>query len=330
MDQNLNTSNTITTTENKNVSVSYNYNSFYGSPYQRYQFAGRNVVLLIPSTVSPIDINTVLLFLESIDDVWDFYYSMTNTLPTNFFHIGGKGTVAVVTDTCGSGCGYLGNTGIEILETSSPNDWWTKIHDSLKNEGVYRTFVYYEVGRNFYTSAISNKIGYPYGVTTGFAIFMRQKSVEYLNLPYDTYHAEWIERLPALLDLFVSNGDTFQSTIEKNTGTSNPWGFGASDLWASMMLYLCTNYGNFTFLQNFFTELSSLSNGVNNQDYLDNWYLASCRAAKTNLKDTFKNMWGVPLSSTVENTVNSEFKSVIYTTTRGNRPLNWKQGVKIT
>lgn len=91
--------------------------------------------------------------ISYIDSAYDFYARTTGRKPTPFQPGMYRDflSIAIVDKTCGAGCGYLGFTGIEILDS-----FFMVMYDS---DGRQRYDIpFYELGRNFWF--YSDKIAY--------------------------------------------------------------------------------------------------------------------------------------------------------------------------
>jgi len=138
---------------------------------------------------------------------YDFYFSATGRKPNLLFNYNGKTTIAEVDNTCGAGCGYLGQTGIEIL-----GYYFNHLYETYKNEGKYDQIVFYELGRNFwyYGNQIEYKSPDSTGrITTGYAVFMRDISYEALNIPAadfsDMPFEEFTAVVEGLIDIYLAD-----------------------------------------------------------------------------------------------------------------------------
>ncbi|MBN1421172.1 MAG: hypothetical protein JXP34_20535 [Planctomycetes bacterium] len=127
-------------------------------------WAGEHIVFL--TTTDPLDAAAVTRFVKRMDDGWKLYADLTGRSPAPFKQLRGKPVIAAVPDaglTCGYGCGFIGSTWIEIAGFYA-NDY-PLVRD---RPAAYPHYVFYEMGRNFYTFGDRHSL-----FITGYAVFMR-------------------------------------------------------------------------------------------------------------------------------------------------------------
>ena len=151
-----------------------NYTSFNGDRLTLYAYVGANVALLAPTP--DLDRATVEAMVDTFDSIYTFYTQSTGRTPTLYAQYEGRGTVAVVPSTCGYGCGYLGFTGIELL-----NEAFDLLYTGVRDRNEYDQTIFYEFGRNFWF--YGDQIEYhgadgTGAVTTGYAVFMRFMAIK--------------------------------------------------------------------------------------------------------------------------------------------------------
>jgi hypothetical protein len=90
------------------------YISFDDNAYVLKPWYGTNVAILTPTNFAA-NSNVMTQILDALDKAWDFYFRATeeDPIPYSPTTLLGRDTVAVVTNTCGAGCSYLGFTGTE-------------------------------------------------------------------------------------------------------------------------------------------------------------------------------------------------------------------------
>jgi hypothetical protein len=103
---------------------------------------------------------------------------MMGARPQPLKQLNGRATIAAVPGfefTCGAGCGYIGATGVELAMFY---DW--NYPALLKNSNAIPHYVFYEMGRNFFTLGDRHS-----AFTTGFAVFMRYVCMDALGCTDD-------------------------------------------------------------------------------------------------------------------------------------------------
>jgi len=284
------------------------YQSFNGNSYTMNVWQGRNISFLTPVGQTPdpnmtLDSNTMAKILNTVDSAYDYYYLATGKKPSVYspYYHNGRDTIADVATTCGAGCGYLGYTGIE-LETGTFN----VLYNGVKNTNRYDQTVFYELGRNFwhYDSKLdggpSPSIG-EYSFTTGYAVFMRFKSMEYTGCaggPFGSWSfPTFRQNVINLVDQYVADPSlNFQNTLAVGAGVPGS-GLGGTDLFASFLFRLGRDYGGDSFFLNIWKEVNLRPNVSADQGAIDNFFLASCYTADHNLTNLFVNTWRWPISS---------------------------------
>src|SRR5438270_5604357 len=117
--------------------------------------------------------------IDAFDRAWNYYKSITGQAPLPFRTYRGRDSIAVVTQTCGAACSYLGETGSEIEDS-----YFQTLYDGVANNDQYDQAMFYEFGRNFWFYGNSLAPGTTYGstATTGFAVFMRFRSMHAIGI----------------------------------------------------------------------------------------------------------------------------------------------------
>lgn len=275
------------------------YNSFQNKRELLYPWKGRNIIMLTQQ--NNLDTNIMKQWVFSLDNAYDYYKSITNREPNiisdkYFFNLR---TIAQVNSTCGAGCGYLGASGIEYLRSFFNVDYLR----ILNGRGINH-IPFYELGRNFWF--YEDKVEYKENsgsIATGFAIFMRYKSIE--NQPYKfTFESISIDSLKSetkslYLNLIKDTSCSWQKNIFEKKGINGKfYNYSSSDIIASILFYLSDNYGDSNYLKKFFNLLDSLPKSNSTQTSIDNFIIASSIAANKNLSCFFKSM-KFPISDNV-------------------------------
>lgn len=260
-----------------------------------YPWAGQHITLL---TISEgLDPEAMEGFVSRLDEGWELYQNFTGKSPRLFKHLDGKATICALPKndlTCGYGCGYVGATGIEIIQFYGDH-----LPSFKKNPKTMPHAYYYEMGRNFYT------FGHKHSVfTTGFAVFMRYVCIDSLKgIDQDGRTRKTINDA---IDDYVKSDLTFLKTF------TNSYGLTEKDhrlpkrptdqnvLYASAMLKLWKEHGDH-WLKSFYHHLDTApaqpgqsKEGARLQCL--SWYLASSLAAKKDLAPTFVDQWRFQLT----------------------------------
>ncbi len=123
-----------------------NYTSFEGNTYSLRQYKGRYVRLLLPESWATDDgaltDDERRALLDRSDILYQMYKDVLGREPVGT----GLTTIAVVPDTCGWGCGYIGSKGVEMLDEPWNLELVKKeIIGGAPTNGV----VLHELGHNF-------------------------------------------------------------------------------------------------------------------------------------------------------------------------------------
>src|SRR5688572_6750845 len=145
------------------------YVSFNGVKRRLYPWRGRRVAMLTPER--DLDRRVMTRLIHAFDAVHGFYALATGREPQLTRHVDGLMTIAVESDTCGAGCGYLGATGIELTPES-----FELLCRGLRSAGEIDQVLPYEFGRNFWF--YGDQLAFhgedeSDAFTTGYAVLMR-------------------------------------------------------------------------------------------------------------------------------------------------------------
>ena len=277
------------------------YTTFGEEPFETlnlYPYKGSKMAILANS--DSLDATTMSKWLRAMDGAYSFYASATGREPDPLEDtlIDGLSTIARVDATCGAGCGHMGTTGIEIL-----NNYFDEFYDRLKEYGQFGQIPFYELGRNFWF--YDDQLNYkdvpggpePADIPTGYAVFMRFMSMQYLELegaPFgDLDFNEFLGQIRRLRDDYLANGSlTWANTLGVGEGID---GWGATDLFASFCFYLEENYGGMNWVQNVWRYAGERPDAETTQDAVDNFIIVASEAAETNLVPLFET-WRWPIS----------------------------------
>jgi len=265
----------------------YNYTTFDGDTVTLYPYEGRNIALLVPSP--NYNNSTIMQMVNVFDNVYDYYKQITGREPTLYYNYNGLATIAVVPTTCGAGCGYLGSTGIELL-----NSTFETLYNGVLNNGEYDQTVFYEFGRNFwfYGDKIEYKGSDNTGsITTGYAVFMRFMAMEAVGVtpgPFNGNDFSYFKsEVEGMLNRYLADPSlNWENTLKIGETPSNPLNLGATDLFASFLFELKEMYGD-QFIQKIWKEVEKRPYAQTTQDAVDNFIIAASIAAEDNLTDLF-------------------------------------------
>ena len=262
-------------------------------------YLGNKVALLVPQ--GSYDSTIMNALVNALDGAYNYYATTTDKEPYLYYEYDGRGTIAVVPQTCGGGCGFLGFTGIELT-----NETWNVLYTGVLNNNQYDQAVFYEFGRNFWH--YGQQLEYhnpdnPAAIVTGFAVYMRFKSMEAIGVqggpvnggvPYEEHEANEVDMLPLYL---ADSSLNWNNTLRIDQGFPNPYGLGAADLFASMNMDLEAQHG-FTYTQNVWKRAGEQAVANNTQEAVDNFIIAASCAVRKPLTNTFSS-WRWPISTAV-------------------------------
>ncbi len=278
-----------------------------------FAWEGENLALLTKSdTLDPLIMDEIVSILDS---AYRFYEHATGRKPSLLVNYNGKLSMAQVPGTCGAGCGLVGGTGIEILDS-----FFDLFYDRVKQDNQYDQVPFYELGRNFWF--FGNKLAsgsslFGRAASTGYAVFMRYESMAatgvapapFRNLPF----SELVEDNTNMIDQYLADpGLTFENTLALDLGgvTTPKLGLnGGASLFASFLIRLKREYGEDQFVNNIWKELLNRPNATTDQQGIDNFILASSIAAGENLTSLFQE-WRWPVSEDAIEEANSIFACI--------------------
>ncbi|RLF91352.1 hypothetical protein DRN52_09045 [Thermococci archaeon] len=274
------------------------YTAFNGRKYVLYAWFGDHVVFLTP--YSNLDLNVMEQICQVFDRVYEYYCEMTGREPQNWptTTIDGRMTIAVVEDTCGAGCGYLGYKGIEIKPK-----YFQILYEGVRDRNEFDQVVFYEFGRNFWF--YGDQIGggnsiYSSVVTNGYAVFMRFMAVEAVGVRGGPFRGmsweEFRHEVELMLERYLSNPDlNWYNTLRVNQAPENPAGLTAADLFASFLFALYHQYGGQEFVKRLWHEVGRLPKASDDVEAACQFIQAASIAAGRDLTDKFREWrWPIP------------------------------------
>lgn len=280
--------------------VPQTYTTFQGAVLNLYKYEGTNTMILTNS--NSLNSSAMSNWLNATDGTYNFYYSCTGQYPncyTNVTCFNGKSTIARVEATCGAGCGYLGFTGIELLNT-----YFDNTYTRILNDNQYDQAFFYEFGRNFWF--YDNKLKYTSNdpIVTGYAVFMRFMSIESLGLNGAPFNGTldfntFKNQVRNLRVTYMADSSlNWANTLGVGQGVPSS-GWGATDLFASFCFYLKENYGGMNWVQNVWKKAALRPTATTTQDAVDNFIIASSQAANVNLISLFQYWKWTPSASAI-------------------------------
>ena len=276
------------------------YTTFEGTTLNLYKWEGTYTMIL--SGTDTLNPGVMTSWVNAMDGTYGYYYSCTDQNPicyTDVTCIDGKSTIARVDATCGAGCGYVGWTGIELLDT-----YFDAFYNALAAHEQYSQEPFYEFGRNFWF--YSDKLEYQSDdpIVTGYAVFMRFMSMDYLGLQGADFgrwtFPQFQNKVKELLNDYMADPDlNWSNTLGVGKGIAGS-DLGATDLFASFCFYMKENYGGHAWVQNVWKYAGQRPDALTTQDAVDNFIIASSQAANTNLVSLFQTWKWTPSASAIE------------------------------
>ena len=271
------------------------YKSFYGDEYFLCQWKGKRVVILAQNyNLRAAVMDSILTVL---DTGYDYYREITGKDPKFVFNENYTSLlpIAIVNNTCGFGCGTIGVKGIEIQA-----DYFSEIYDTFCKKKLLDQLFFYEFGRNFWfydrTLTYNQSITLNKNIRTGFAVFMRFKALDALNIKVAKVNGDDYKVLRNAVEQFIyeCERDRKCSIVNvlsnSNFRMSSGVRLNGADLWASILFYLYEVGGGEEFLMKFWKEIEKMPSVESETDIFRNFFLASCNAIGEDLKYIFRGM----------------------------------------
>ena len=196
-------------------------------------WVGKNVAVLVPKSKSAsLAPKTMTKMIDALDSAWAEYQHVTGQSPSQYITYDKRDSIAVVPQTCGAACSYIGATGTEIEPS-----YFQTLYNGIANKNQYDQPLFYEFGRNFwfYGNSLAPSTTYGSTATTGYAVFMRFRSMDAVGIPGGPYNGtpfptfesqEWA----LVYDYDSDLSDTFANTLAVG---SSPGMYGGTDFFAS-------------------------------------------------------------------------------------------------
>jgi hypothetical protein len=233
--------------------------------------------------------------VRALDRAFEYYATTTGRVPAPLDSLNGRDVIAEVSTTCGTGCGQLGQTGIEIQNT-----WFEQyLYREVAEDNRYDQVPFYELGRNFWFWFPQLQFHPPDQdpVVTGFAVWMRFRSMAAAHvkgapfdgvIPFETFASQ----VAGLAGQYEADPSlTFADTLAQDT---SPGLYGGTDFWASLMTQLADRHGGQRFVARFWHHADSLPAASSTTEAVTNWVRDANYAACTDLSSVFYDRWGFP------------------------------------
>jgi hypothetical protein len=264
------------------------YTTFDGHAETLVPWQGEKVAVLAKAGVSR-DAGAMTRLVSALDRAYQFYAEATGRKPTPYFALNGRDTIAEVSTTCGAGCGYLGQTGVEVAEP-----YFESMYSGVAEHDQYDQIPFYELGRNFYF--YGGQLGFPSPdvdpVGTGYAVWMRFESMAAAVVTGDATYENLRNQVASLVDVYENDpSKTFADTLAKN---QSPGAYNGTDFWASLMMRLASRYGGSRFISRFLQKVAAQSSADSTAAAVSNWQQAASFAACADLASVFYTRWGFP------------------------------------
>jgi len=288
--------------------VDYSRLAFYPKRWENRKLStrlipweGKKIVFL--TTRADLDGETMSRLVERLDGGWSLYAEIIGQSPRLFKQVRGKPTIAAVPDgelTCGYGCGYIGETGIEVA------GFYDSDYPLLKQKPrAFPHYYFYEMGRNYYVFGERHSL-----FITGYAVFMRYVCMDGLKCDDPELDRrrviEQAEERYAKSDMsFLKAFTTLDGLDEKAPRLKDQKGrfIDPSDqpvLYASAMLKLRKDLGGEAWVKRFFAWLAQCPEvKADTKEHALrqslNWLAAASAAAGKDLTPVFADRWRLPL-----------------------------------
>ena len=286
------------------------YTSINGTIYDMTAWQGSHIAILVP-VQAVLDPQVMANLILAFDKGWEYYAKITGREPTPHFTYGGLGTIAVVQDTCGAGCGFLGFTGVEIIYDffgaglHGPFPWVVGTYNDMATNQRVQQIVFYELGRNFwfYGAPLGD-----WGFTTGFAVVNRYYAM--LNTGFTLadeegrfYHEQQLPVVAATY--FADSSLTASNTLGANVGVTNPTGWnGQADLSASLLRIFREHVGETDYAR-FWQTLPSAPTATTAASSFGNFATVANQVTSFDFSFLFKTGWSFQVGTSGDDTITS-------------------------
>lgn len=290
------------------------YQSFNGDVYRLTPWVGKRVCLMTKK--KNYDHLVMQRLLDVLDRAYESYTKFVGREPKPEIQYQQRAVIAVVDRSCGVGCGKIGATGIELVESLFDN-FYTKV----KEKDQWDQAVFYEMGRNFWMSDWFDKLemqpvdgGVAGSVATMYAILMRHEVIQDLGLTgwaWDKDWDGWVKEMESLIDGYIQDKNLdWQNTIKVAKGFGN---VNQKDMWASMVMRLKRDHGDGHFIQRLWRAVDQLPQSHSSRQSADHFFLACSAAAGKNLSHEFKAVYKWPISEQAQREAALKYAPIVPT-----------------
>jgi len=265
-------------------------------PFQMLAWEGEEVVLLTKKGV--YDAAVITAFVDRLDAGWKTYRELIGAEPRSTRTMYGKPTICALPRadlSCGYGCGYIGQTGIEVSAFHQID-----LPAFEKQPDGFQHYYFYEMGRNYFVFGDRHSL-----FQTGYAVFMRYVCMDALAcVDGDPRTRKTIE---ACEDIYAKSELKFFDTFTNlgNGEKRNRLAISPSDqpvMYATAMLKLRKDYGGDAWTKRFFHNLRKCkavraTSVASAKTQCYNWLVCASVAAQQDLSVVFADRWRMPLST---------------------------------
>ncbi len=283
------------------------YVSFDGNHYDLYSYEGRNVRLLADR--ADLDLSGLISW---IDIGYEAYYSATGRHPNDTEQSDGK-TIIARANTCGAGCGYLGQRGIEI----APRFFDEAVEEFARSGRPDHVF-FYELGRNFWyysdqlefnpSRVDQSHRGSGDFFVNGFPVFMERAIQEFMQLDYSGYGAGadgFEESMARWFSGYLSDPSrnyytdfaVFESSLYDDPITG--YRFGTMDFLAEVLLDVARDHGGMEFVNRLWREVEQRRDWQDEVSALNNLITSASMAAGEDLTSRFRDVYKWPVNEEI-------------------------------
>jgi len=280
------------------------YTSFDGVTRNMTAYIGNYVALQVylGENVNKLTMDYIV---SKLDKAYTFYLNTIKEYPLTQITLRGKDPISVVDTTCGSGCGELGYTGIELLKTS-----WDTLYSGVTSNNQFDQVLFYELGRNFWVNSLRKIDPTPdTTITTGFAVFMRFMSMEFAGVSGGPFNGntftDFKNEVKGLLTTYIADPSyNWMNTVYAGVAPTNTMNLGGTDMWASFMFDLYEKFGN-SFIYNVWNYIKqvNITGGTDIENAVDTFVLAASQSVEINLHDLFADYYRWPVSATLKDLI---------------------------
>ncbi|HYA00751.1 MAG TPA: hypothetical protein VEK76_10430 [Candidatus Binatia bacterium] len=268
------------------------YSSFDGHRLALRPWPGERVCLLLRPDRDR-DPAVLARILEALDAAHRYYAETSGRLPAPDRRFEGRDVIAEVGTTCGAGCSLIGASGMEIMRP-----YFDVLYQGVEREGAYDQLPFYELGRNFWfwSDQLAFKAPQVDPVVTGYAVWMRFRSIRAGGLPGGPFRELAFDRFQTEVEGLVGHYEAHpEATFFDTLGRGHcPWGYGGTDLWASLMMQLARRHGDQEFVTRFWHLAAQVPAAADTAGAVTNWVRLASAAAGTDLSPVFYDRWGFP------------------------------------